>query len=65
MNAANKAANIYANYLETSEAKQIKIYQEVAERCEALQKVDPKNANAFYSHASNRSRPSRRSPAGL
>ncbi|MBK7470360.1 MAG: hypothetical protein IPI73_06660 [Betaproteobacteria bacterium] len=51
VNAANKAANIYANYLETSEAKQIKIYQEVAERCEALQKVDPKNANAFYSHA--------------
>lgn len=51
INAANKAANIYANYLEKSEAKQIKIYEEVAARCEALQKADPKNANAFYSHA--------------
>ena len=50
-NAANKAANIYANYLEKSEAKQIRIYEEVSARCEALQKADPKNANAFYSHA--------------
>ena len=30
INAANKAANIYANYLETSEAKQIKIFEEEA-----------------------------------
>jgi tetratricopeptide (TPR) repeat protein len=51
INAANKAANIYANYLEKSEAKQIKIYGEVAACCEALQKADPKNANAFYSRA--------------
>lgn len=51
INAANKAANIYANYLEKSEAKQIKIYEEVASRCEALQKADPKNANAYYSRA--------------
>ena len=51
VNAANKAANIYANYLEKSEAKQIRIYEEVAARCEALQKADPKNANAYYSHA--------------
>jgi tetratricopeptide (TPR) repeat protein len=51
INAANKAANIYANYLEESEARQLKIYEEVAARCEALQKADPKNVNAFYSHA--------------
>ncbi len=51
INASNKAANIYANYLETSEARQIKIYEEVAARCEALQKADPTNASAFYSHA--------------
>ena len=51
INAANKAANIYANYLEKSEPKQSKIFEEVAARCEALQKADPKNANAFYSHA--------------
>src|SRR5437867_1221492 len=50
-NAANKAANIYANYLETSETKQIKIFQDVATRCEALQKADPTNVNAFYLHA--------------
>ena len=51
VNAANKAANIYANYLETSEPRQIKIYQDVAERCEALQAADAKNASAFYAHA--------------
>jgi tetratricopeptide (TPR) repeat protein len=51
INAANKAANIYANYLEKSEAKQIRIFEEVAARCEALQRADPKNPNGFYSHA--------------
>ena len=51
MNAANKAANIYANYLEKSEARQIKIYEEVAARCEAAQRSDPKNVSAYYSHA--------------
>ncbi len=50
-NAANKATNIYANYLEKSEARKLKLYQEVAARCEELQKREPKNANAFYSHA--------------
>ena len=51
INAANKAANIYANYLEKSESRQIKIYEDVAARCEALQRADAKNANAYYSHA--------------
>src|SRR5450759_2280338 len=51
INAANKAANIYANYLEKSEGTQIKIYEEVAACCEASQRAEPKNANAFYSRA--------------
>jgi hypothetical protein len=51
INAANKAANIYANYLEKSELKQSKIFEESAARCEALQKADAKNVNAFYLHA--------------
>ena len=51
INAANKAASIYANYLEPSEARQIKIFEDVALRCESLQKGEPRNANAFYLHA--------------
>jgi len=51
INAANKAANIYANYLETSEQKQIKIFEEVAKRCESLQRTDPKMVNGYYLHA--------------
>ncbi len=51
LNAANKAANIYANYLAKSEARQIKLYEEVTARCESLQMTDPKSANAFYLHA--------------
>ena len=51
INAANKAAAIYANYVETSETRQIKMFEEVAGRCEALQKADPKMFNAFYLHA--------------
>ena len=50
-NAANKATNIYANYLEKSEARKLKLYQEVAARCEELQKLEPGNTNAFYLHA--------------
>jgi tetratricopeptide (TPR) repeat protein len=51
INAANKAANIYANYLEPSEQKQIKIFEDVAKRCESLQKEDPTLVNGFYLHA--------------
>ncbi|MCX7274569.1 MAG: hypothetical protein NTV19_15630 [Burkholderiales bacterium] len=50
-NAANKAACIYAHYLEKSDSRKLAIYQEVAARCEALQAAEPKNANAFYLHA--------------
>lgn len=51
INAANKAAMIYANYLETDEAAKLALFQQIAERCEALQASDPKNANAWYIHA--------------
>ncbi len=45
---ANKSAGIYANYLETKEKAKLDMFMEVAERAEAQQKADPKNANAFY-----------------
>ena len=48
---ANKATAIYANYLEKSEKKKLAMFQEVAERCEAQQKEQPKNAAAWYWHA--------------
>ncbi|TAG03871.1 MAG: hypothetical protein EAZ43_05795 [Betaproteobacteria bacterium] len=50
-NAANKAACIYNNYLESGDAKKQKAYEEIAARCEELQAAQKKNANAFYLHA--------------
>jgi tetratricopeptide (TPR) repeat protein len=50
-NVANKAACIYNNYLEASDAKKQKAYEEIAARCEELQAAQKKNANAFYWHA--------------
>jgi len=50
-NAANKAANIYATYLEgESEAKR-ELLLAAAKRAEALQAVAPDFPNAFYLHA--------------
>ena len=51
INAANKAAMIYANYLESDEAAKLQLFEEIAERCVALQAAAPKNANAWYIHA--------------
>ena len=51
INAANKAAMIYANYLEDDEAVKLQLFEEIAERCVALQAAAPKNANAWYIHA--------------
>lgn len=45
---ANKAASIYANYLETKEKTKLEMFMEVAGRAEAQQADDPKNANAWY-----------------
>ena len=50
-NAANKAACIYANYLEKSAARKLKLFEEVAARCEGSQKKEPGNVNAYYLHA--------------
>jgi len=45
---ANKAQAIHANYLEKSEKTKLAMFQEVAERAEAQQAAEPKNANAYY-----------------
>jgi hypothetical protein len=45
---ANKAQAIYANYLEKSEKNKLALLMEVAERAEAQQAEDPKNANGHY-----------------
>jgi tetratricopeptide (TPR) repeat protein len=45
---ANKAQCIYANYLEKSEKTKHAMFLEAAERAEAQQESEPKNANAFY-----------------
>jgi hypothetical protein len=50
-NAANKAANIYATYLETDSGRKREILLEAAGRAEALQAVAPNSPNAFYFHA--------------
>ncbi|HZW12722.1 MAG TPA: hypothetical protein VFF81_05965 [Noviherbaspirillum sp.] len=48
---ANKAACIYANYLEKSEKKKLSLFQEIAERCEKQQREQPKNPAGYYWHA--------------
>jgi tetratricopeptide (TPR) repeat protein len=45
---ANKAQAIHANYLEKSEKAKLAMFQEVAERAQAQQADEPKNANAYY-----------------
>jgi tetratricopeptide (TPR) repeat protein len=45
---ANKAQAIHANYLEKSEKNKLAMFEEVAERAEAQQRAEPKNANAWY-----------------
>lgn len=50
-NVANKAAGIYANYLETDSDRKLVLLLEAAQRCEAQQPVMPDCANAWYLHA--------------
>ncbi|MCM5680687.1 hypothetical protein M8A51_14265 [Schlegelella sp. S2-27] len=45
---ANKAQCIYATYLEKNEKKKLELFLEAAERAEAQQAEEPKNANAYY-----------------
>jgi tetratricopeptide (TPR) repeat protein len=49
--AANKAAAIYATYLEKSEARKLKILSEAMERGEEAIAGRPKDPNAFYFYA--------------
>ncbi len=51
LNVANKATNIYANYVEKAERRKLDLFQEVAARCEAQQSTHPKDPNAFYLYA--------------
>ena len=50
-NAANKAAMIYATYLEDDDQRKLELFQAVSARCEKLQHVQPENANAHYFQA--------------
>ena len=50
-NAANKAAMIYANYLEEDDKRKLELFQAISARCEELQQAQPKNANAYYIQA--------------
>lgn len=50
-NVANKAAAVYATYLETSDKRKLALLSEAAERAEALQSAEPRNANAHYLYA--------------
>ncbi len=45
---ANKAACVYATYLEKQEKARLDLFLEVARRAEAQAKVDPLNINAHY-----------------
>ena len=45
---ANKAACIYANYLETKEKAKLEMFMDIAGQAEAQQNADPNNANAYY-----------------
>lgn len=47
-NAAHKAAMIHAQYLETDPAIRLARFQEIAQRCAELQRLQPDNANAHY-----------------
>jgi tetratricopeptide (TPR) repeat protein len=50
-NVANKAAAIYATYLEKSAARKLKLFEAAADRAEKAARADPKDANAHYLHA--------------
>jgi tetratricopeptide (TPR) repeat protein len=50
-NAANKAAMIYATYLEDDDQRKLELFQSISVHCEELQRMQPKNANAWYFQA--------------
>lgn len=50
-NAANKAATVYATYLEANDERKCSLLLEVAQRCEQQQEKTPTDINAWYLHA--------------
>lgn len=50
-NVANKAANIYATYLETDKDRRLQLLSEAARRAEDLQSIAGTLPNAWYFHA--------------
>ncbi len=50
-NAANKAAMIYATYLEDDDKRKLGIFQAISARCDELQRAQPKNVNGHYFQA--------------
>lgn len=50
-NVANKAANIYATYLETDKDRRLQLLSEAARRAEDLQSIAGTLPNAWYLHA--------------
>ncbi len=50
-NAANKAANIHATYLEDDKERRLAIFLDAVKRAEILQRSAPGLANAWYFHA--------------
>lgn len=48
---ANKAATVYASYLEPDQERKLQLLFEAARRCEEQQKARPGYANAWYLHA--------------
>ena len=48
LNVANKAACVYATYLEKQEATRLALFMEVAERAESQISQQPDNVNAYY-----------------
>ena len=50
-NAANKAAMIHATFLEDDEQRKLDLFQSVSARCEELQRMQPRNVNAWYFQA--------------
>ncbi len=50
-NAANKAAMIYATYLEDEDRRKLEVFQAISARCDELQRAQPKNVNGHYFQA--------------
>ncbi|MBI5110075.1 MAG: hypothetical protein HZA62_15170 [Rhodocyclales bacterium] len=50
-NAANKAAMIYATYLEDDARRKLDLFQAISARCDELQRAQPENVNGHYFQA--------------